>query len=158
MAQGDGRGRGDYRFRHRWRLPARPSVVFAVLERVEEYPRWWPQVRGVEPLGPDRGTARFRSLLPVELVVTARATRRDPEAGVLQIAMAGDLCGWARWTLSAVPGGTEALYEQRVEVRKPWMRRLSWAGRPFFVANHALMMRAGRRGLIRRLRTGLDDD
>ena len=45
------------------------------------------------------------------------------------------------------------LYEQEVEVRKPLMRRLALPCRPVFLANHAAMMRGGRRGLAAYLRT-----
>lgn len=57
---------------------------------------------------------RFRSFLPCELPVTVRAQRRDPAAGVLEVGMAGDLEGWARWTLTVRGSGTRALYEQEV--------------------------------------------
>ncbi|NBE51497.1 SRPBCC family protein [Streptomyces boluensis] len=140
-----------YRFRSVWNLPARPDAVYAVLERAEEYPLWWRQVREVTRVDDDTGRARFRSALPYDLFVTARAVRRDPAAGVLEIVMSGDLDGWARWTLGAVGGGTRALYEQEVEVRRPLMRALAVPGRPVFRFNHALMMRSGERGLIRYL-------
>ncbi|GAA3397648.1 SRPBCC family protein [Streptomyces roseoviridis] len=145
-----------YRFRSIWRLAAPPDAVYAVLERAEDYPRWWPQVREVRPLDDTTGTARFRSLLPYDLVVTVGARRRDPAAGILEIALGGDLEGWARWTLTALPGGsgTRALYEQEVEVQNPLMRALAVPGRPFFRVNHALMMRGGRRGLAARLGGG----
>ncbi len=136
-----------YRFRDVWRLDAPPDEVYAVLERAEEYPRWWPQVRRVDPIDELSGTARFRSVLPYELVITARARRRDPAAGVLEIVMTGDLEGWARWTLGSGGTGTRALFEQQVTVRKPVMRWFAVPGRPVFRANHALMMRAGHRGL-----------
>ncbi|MEV0527571.1 SRPBCC family protein [Streptomyces sp. NPDC050439] len=136
-----------YRFRSIWNVPAPPADVFATLERAEDYPQWWPQVREVTPVDERSGTARFRSLLPYDLFVTAEERRRDPAAGVLEIAMTGDLEGWARWTVTAVPGGTRALYAQEVVVRKPLMRRLAVPGRPVFLLNHALMMRAGERGL-----------
>ncbi|MFC4610890.1 SRPBCC family protein [Streptomyces maoxianensis] len=136
-----------YRFRNVWDLTAGPAAVYEVLERAEEYPRWWPQVREVTALDEITGTARFRSFLPYELLVTARAQRRDPAAGVLEVGMKGDLEGWARWTLTEHGGGTRALYEQEVEVRKPLMRRLALPCRPVFRANHAAMMRGGRRGL-----------
>ncbi|MFC7307728.1 SRPBCC family protein [Streptomyces monticola] len=142
-----------YRFRSVWNLPARPAEVYAVLERAEEYPLWWRQVREVTPLDDRSGLARFRSMLPYDLVVTARQRRRDPVARILEIAMSGDLDGWARWTLTAVGGGTRALYEQEVDVRRPLMRRLAVPGRPVFLLNHALMMRAGRRGLLTYLDT-----
>ncbi|MDJ1132327.1 SRPBCC family protein [Streptomyces iconiensis] len=147
-----------YRFRSVWTLPAQRSRVYAVLSRAEDYPLWWPQVRAVAPAGERSGTGRIRSVLPYYLDLTVRMTRRDPDAGVLEISMAGDLEGWARWTVRAYGGGTVALFEQEVEVRKPLMRLLAVPARPLFRANHALMMRGGRRGLRELLRRGLDEE
>ncbi|WP_344321878.1 SRPBCC family protein [Streptomyces macrosporus] len=162
-------GLNHYRFRSVWELDAPPDAVYAVLERAEEYPAWWPQVREARRWdggegGADTGTARFRSLLPYDLRVTVRRTHGDPAARVLQIAMTGDLDGWARWRLTpragadgggdGGDGGTRALFEQEVEVRRPLLRLLAVPGRPLFRANHALMMRAGHRGLRRRLGEG----
>lgn len=153
------RYRYRFRFRSVWRLAAPPEDVFAVLERAEEYPAWWPQVREVRGLDESRGMARIRSLLPYDLWITGRAVRRDPAAGVLEMEITGDVEGWARWTVSGGSDGfaATAVYEQRVEVRKPLMRKLITPGRPLFRANHALMMRAGQRGLRRLLVRGLDD-
>ncbi|MGW7266650.1 SRPBCC family protein [Streptomyces sp. NPDC054842] len=136
-----------YRFRSLWTLPAPLTAVYTALERADDYPRWWPQVREVDRVDDTTGVIRIRSLVPYDLVFTAREVRRDPVAGVLEIGMTGDLDGWARWTLTADGAGTLARYDQEVEVRKPLMRRLAVPGRPVFRANHALMMRAGRRGL-----------
>ncbi|NUK97083.1 polyketide cyclase [Streptomyces lunaelactis] len=136
-----------FRFRTVWDLTARPDAVYAVLERAEDYPLWWPQVREVIAVDEHTSTARFRSFLPYDLLVTARAQRHDPSDGVLEAGMEGDLEGWARWTLKEDGSGTRAVYEQGVEVRKPLMRRLALPCRPVFVANHAAMMRGGRRGL-----------
>ncbi|WP_406836495.1 SRPBCC family protein [Streptomyces sp. AHU1] len=140
-----------YRFRTVWELPAPPADVYAVLEQAEAYPRWWPQVREVRPVDEHSGVIRIRSVLPYDITITARTARRDPEAGVLEIGMSGDLDGWARWTLVAAGPGTRARYDQEVHVTTPLLRRLAVPGRPFFRANHALMMRAGRRGLKARL-------
>ncbi|MFJ8230983.1 SRPBCC family protein [Streptomyces sp. NPDC094448] len=148
------RFRYHYRFRSVWQLDAPPGAVLAVLSRPGDYPRWWPQVRAVTLLGADRGTVRVRSLLPYELNLTAHAVRRDPAAGILEIAMRGDLDGWARWTVTARCRGSRVVYEQEVEVRRPLLRRLAGPGRPLLRANHALMMRAGRRGLTAYLRAG----
>ncbi|MFH8795287.1 SRPBCC family protein [Streptomyces sp. NPDC017941] len=146
-----------YRFRSVWNLPAGPAAVYGVLERAEDYARWWPQVREVATLGGHDGTARLRSLLPYDLVITATERHRDPGRGVLEISMTGDLEGWARWTVAAADGGSRATYDQEVDVRKPLMRRLAVPGRPLFLLNHALMMRAGRRGLAAYLRSGLNE-
>ncbi|WP_328917080.1 MULTISPECIES: SRPBCC family protein [unclassified Streptomyces] len=142
-----------YRFRSAWQLDAAPDAVYAVLERPEEYPDWWPQVREVRGTGETTAVVRFRSVLPYDLTVTARSTRHDPEARVLEIAMTGDLEGWVRWTVGpGIGAGTALLFEQEVVVRKRLMRLLAIPCRPLFRANHALMMRAGRRGLRSRLR------
>ncbi|NUO45634.1 MAG: polyketide cyclase [Streptomyces sp.] len=137
-----------YRFHTRWTVPAPPATVYDVLEQAEEYPRWWPQVRAVERLDDTTGIIRIRATLPYDLVFTAREVRRDRAGGVLEIAMTGDLEGWARWTVTADGAGTLALYDQVVDVNKPLLRRLAVPGRPVFRANHRLMMRAGRRGLV----------
>jgi hypothetical protein len=148
-------------FRSVWRLGASPGEVYAALERAGEYPLWWPQVREVHALEEVSGSARIRSVLPFDLWITGRATRHDPADGVLEMDIAGDVEGWARWTVKGDAEsrsvGTVAVYEQEVEVRKPLMRRLAVPARPFLRANHALMMRAGRRGLERWLGRSLDD-
>ncbi|MDI1456768.1 SRPBCC family protein [Streptomyces sp. ATE26] len=140
-----------YRFRTLWSLAAPQSAVFAVLERPEDYPGWWPQVRSATRLDAVTGTLTIRSLLPYDLTLTLRETRRDPAAGVLEAAIRGDMEGWARWTVTSGGPGTLARYDQVVDVTKPMLRRLAVPGRPLFRANHRLMMAAGRRGLLRRL-------
>jgi hypothetical protein len=94
----------------------------------------------------------------MELRITVRTARLDPGAGVLEIALSGDLDGRLRWTLApAGNGGTRARYEQDTALRRrvpPGLRHLA---RPAFAANHALMMRAGRRGLRAWLGVHLDD-
>ncbi|WP_299541055.1 SRPBCC family protein [uncultured Streptomyces sp.] len=143
-----------YRFTTVWDVPAPPEDVYAVLARPEEYPRWWPQVREVTPLDDVSGTARFRSVLPYDLFVTLRSVSSDPARRTIEAAMTGDLAGRARWSVRENGGGSRVVYEQRVEVRKPLMRRLAVPGRPLFRANHALMMRSGRRGLVALLKAG----
>jgi hypothetical protein len=142
-----------YRFRSLWPLPVPPAAVYEVLERAEEYPLWWPQVRTVNRLNDTTGVVTIRSVLPYDMTFTARAARRDPDAGVLEIVMTGDIEGWARWTIGAGGPGTLARYDQVVSVNKPLLRRLAVPGRPLFRVNHRLMMRAGRRGLLAHLRT-----
>ncbi|OMI90327.1 polyketide cyclase [Streptomyces sp. M1013] len=143
-----------YRFRSLWPLPAPAPDVYRALERVEDYPRWWPQVREVTRLDDTSGVLRFRSLLPYELTATVREGRRDPAAGVLEVVMSGDMEGWARWTVAPRGFATLVRYDQEVVVRKPLLRRLAVPGRPLFRANHRLMMRAGRQGLAAHLAGG----
>lgn len=143
-----------YRFRSLWVLPAPPAAVYDLLAQAEDYPRWWPQVREVTRLDDTTGVITIRSVLPYDMVFTAREVRRDASAGVLEIAMSGDIDGWARWTITPHGGGSLARYDQVVDVNKPLLRRFAVPGRPVFRANHWLMMRAGRRGLLAHLAGG----
>ncbi|MFE9021727.1 SRPBCC family protein [Streptomyces sp. NPDC007808] len=143
-----------YRFRSLWALPVAPGTVYDVLARPEDYPRWWPQVRQVDRIDETSGVITIRSALPYAMTFTAREARRDPEAGVLEITISGDIDGWARWTVLPRGGGSLARYDQVVDVNKPLLRRLAVPGRPVFRVNHRLMMRAGRRGLLAYLADG----
>src|SRR5690606_38143084 len=137
-----------YRFHSLWTLTAPAPVVYRVLVRIDDYPRWWPQVRAVTRIDDTAGTARIRSVLPSDLVVVLREERRDPAAGILEVTLTGDIDGRARWTVTpAEGGGCLARYEQEAEVRKPLLRRLAVPARCLFRANHTVMMRAGRRAL-----------
>ncbi|WP_134653277.1 SRPBCC family protein [Streptomyces sp. H23] len=141
-----------YRFRSLWALPAPAPDVYRALERIEDYPRWWPQVREVTRRDDTSGVLRVRSLLPYDLTTVLREGRRDPAARVLEVVMSGDMEGWARWTVASHGSGTLVRYDQEVVVGKPLLRRLAVPGRPLFRANHRLMMRAGRRGLAAHLK------
>ncbi|WP_035794180.1 SRPBCC family protein [Kitasatospora mediocidica] len=140
-----------YHLTSRWQLAAPPRTVYRLLRDVERYPQWWPQVRGVRALDDTSGELRIRSVLPYTLLMTARELRQDEAAGVLEAELTGDLAGWSRWTVGAHGTGSLALFEEDVRPGKPLMRRLALPARPLFLANHALMMRAGERGLRRHL-------
>ncbi|MBB5118124.1 polyketide cyclase [Streptomyces eurocidicus] len=148
-------GRHHYRFHSEWDLAVAPATVYACLEAPDDYPAWWPQIRQVTRTGTGTdttGTARVRSFLPYELTVTVHAGRRDPVTRVLEVAMTGDVEGWARWTLlPRDPTGTRVRYEQVVEARRPLLRLLALPARPLLRANHTWMMRGARRGLRARL-------
>lgn len=147
--------RHRYVFRSVWAVPAPPDVVYATLARLDEYPHWWRQVRRTNPIDDDTCELVVRSTLPYDLRMTAHHARRDPAAGVLEARLTGDLEGHSRWTLAPVPGngtdngsriGTRLEFGEEVEVHHRLLRLFSFA-RPAFRANHALMMRAGERGL-----------
>jgi hypothetical protein len=145
-----------YHFRSTWRVPAPPMVVYAALARLERYPDWWSQVRYARPVDQDAVELMIRSVLPLEIRMTAHSSRRDPAAGVLEARLSGDLEGFSRWTLTPDPGGTRAVFQEVVDARgHPALRRLAFA-RPAFQANHAWMMRQGQAGLRGHLRDLVD--
>lgn len=65
--------------------------------------------------------------------------------------MRGDLVGWSRWTVGADGTGARALFEEDARPGHPLLRRLAVPLHPVFRANHAVMMRRGRRGLAAHL-------
>jgi hypothetical protein len=136
-----------YRLASTWVLNAEPDDVYRTLQDVARYPLWWPEVRQARRLGDRAGELVVRSLLPYELVFRIEEARQAPAEGVLEAILTGDLNGWSRWTVSRATGGTRVVFEEDVRPGKPLMRRLAPAARLAFVANHALMMRSGRRGL-----------
>src|SRR5262245_25983087 len=111
-----------YRFRSQWDIDAPPDAVYAVLQRAEAYPEWWPQVREAARVDDRTGTARIRSLIPYDLLITLRETHRDDAARLLETEISGDLVGWARWTVTARGAGARAVFEQDVDAHKPLLR------------------------------------
>lgn len=123
-----------FAFHHTWLLPAPPERVVEALADIEGYPRWWPQVRSVEQIDAVSGRGRIRSLLPITLRMVLTREIEDREGGHLRVALDGDLTGWAGWTVEESAGGSVATLA------------------PFVLqANHAWMMRQGRRGLAKDL-------
>jgi hypothetical protein len=136
-----------YRFRSKWRCAVSRDDVYLALARLDDYPVWWPQIARSERLDDRTFSMTARSALPYELVFTTTQRRRDPEAGVLEADLDGDLRGFSRWTVTAEGSGTLAVFEEEVVAEKALLRRLAPVARPAFRANHAVMMRDGRRGL-----------
>ncbi len=143
-----------YRFRGTWRLAAPAPDVYAALEDVRSYPLWWPEVLEVRQTGEESGDLVVRALLPYRLVIRLETRRRDPAAGVLEAAMRGDLTGWSRFTVTSDGPGSRVLFEEDTRPGKPLLRRLALPLHPLFRANHAVMMRRGRRGLAAHLGSG----
>lgn len=137
-----------YRFETRWTVPVRRDRLFAILADVAGYPSWWPQVKAVARVDDDTAHVVARSLLPYSLDLVLTRAVEDPASGLLEALIAGQLDGWSRWTLRAEGEVTAVRYEQEVTTPGRLMTAASAVARPALVANHAWMMRGGRRGLV----------
>ena len=140
-------GDSSYKFQSVWQLSAPPDDVYQALERLPDYPLWWPEIKTVRPLGNEQFQLTCKSTLPYELHFITKQAVRDPIGRILEASMVGDLEGFSRWTLSVHPTGTSATFDEDVVVNKSLLRKLEPVVRPAFKANHKRMMRNGERGL-----------
>lgn len=143
-------GGNHYVFDTVWRIPANPSTVFSTLADLSSYPRWWPEVRSATEVEGGYHTV-CRSFLPYELRFDTLQGRVDQSAGVIEGRLRGHLDGVAIWTLDSDGDGTRAVYHQDVLLQRRSLNAIGPIARPFFRANHTLMMRHGHKGLVRYL-------
>lgn len=143
--------RHDYHFRNTWILPAPVRAVFNAVVDLENYPRWWRDVREVRKIDDDTAELVCRATLPYRLVLSMRRAEQDESTGRLRVWLGGDLEGSLAAHVTAGPAGTRLDITQEVRLAKPLLRAFSPVARPMFRLNHELMMRRGRRGLRARL-------
>ena len=149
----------DYAFTTFWRVAGTREEVVDVLRDARELPRWWPavylSVDPGDPGGPDGVGAssllHTTGYLPYTLrwVLTLAEPVR-PEG--FSFRAGGDLNGWGRWTLTQDGPETVVRCDWEVSAAKPLLRRLSWALRPVFAANHRWAMARGQESLALELR------
>ena len=138
-------------FHHEWVLDAPRDAVVAALADIEGYPRWWPQIRSLERIDETSGRGQIRSALPLTLHLVLTREIEDREGGHLRVRLDGDLEGWAEWTIAGDPqGACRATFDQDVRVAARWSRAATLSP-AVLRANHAWMMRQGRRGLAREI-------
>jgi hypothetical protein len=145
-AAGDGVNPNFYSFRSTWTVDLDPDRTYAVLRSIGDYEKWWPEIKEIHRIDERRVDIRARSLLPYDLWFVGEP-REDPERRELTLAMTGDLEGFSRFTIQPEGRGSRLLFEEQVVANKALLRRLALFARPFFVANHWLMMRRGQAGL-----------
>jgi hypothetical protein len=137
-----------YKFRSVWTVDATAADVFDVLRDIATYPAWWPEIKQARRIDDDRVEVRVRSVLPYDLWFEMKQTTADAEAGVLEVALKGELEGFSRFTIvGSDTSSTILIFEEEVDTHKETLNRLAPVARPAFKANHALMMRHGETGL-----------
>ena len=147
----------DYAFLPAWRVAAPREAVFEVLHASERWPEWWDGLERVVKLeeGDDEGRGSlgrytWRSFMRYRLEFDMRITEVDRPQRMAGEAV-GELAGSGRWSLHEDDAATVVLFEWRVRTTRRWMNALSPIARPVFRWNHDRLMRAGGRGLARRL-------
>ena len=147
----------EYAFLTAWRVAAPREAVFEVLHESERWPEWWDGLervvkleegdaegRGSLGLYTWRSVMRYRLEFEMRITRVERPHRMDGEAN-------GELAGTGSWRLYEDGEATAVLFEWRVMTTRWGMNSLAPIARPVFRWNHDRLMRAGGRGLARRL-------
>jgi hypothetical protein len=141
----------DFRFRHTWRFGGPIEGVLPALADLDRYPTWWPQFRSVRRIDEDHAVALIHSVLPLSLeVVFGRVVARADE-GLLDVRLSGHLDGSAQWRVQRTGRMTVVDFRQDVRAQTRLLTTAAALSHPALSLNHAVMMRAGERGLAQRL-------
>ena len=81
-----------------------------MLDDLESYPAWWPEIRDVRPLGGRRFEVVARSFLPYELRFVSESAVPQPSAGIIDARLSGDMEGTVRWTVEEVDDGCRLVH------------------------------------------------
>ncbi|MDZ4698831.1 MAG: SRPBCC family protein [Rhodothermales bacterium] len=151
----------DYEFVTTWRIPAPAQFVWDEIHDVEHWPDWWKAVEHVDTLeaGDQIGLGGLRRIvwrgpLPYRITIDVRVTR-IAQPTMLEGVATGDLTGWGCWQLTSEGRSTIVRFDWRVDATRRWMRVLAPHLRPAVRWNHDAVMRAGYKGLLRRLQKEL---
>jgi uncharacterized protein YndB with AHSA1/START domain len=147
----------EYAFLTAWRVAATREAVFEVLHESERWPEWWDGLESVVRLEDgdvegrgSLGRYTWRSFMHYRLAFEMRITRVERPYR-MDGSATGELTGTGSWRLYEDDGATAVLFEWRVRTTRGWMNLLTPVARPLFKWNHDRLMRAGGRGLARRL-------
>ena len=136
-----------YHFVSHWSVDAPRDAVYVAIYEVTAYPAWWPEVKEARKLDEQHLWMRTRSILPYDLAFELERTVAEPQAGILEARLTGDLEGVIRWSIDRVDDGCLITFDEQVTTNKAALNALAPIARPAFVANHALMMAHGQAGL-----------
>jgi uncharacterized protein YndB with AHSA1/START domain len=147
----------DYRFVTTMEIAVPREQVWAEVSHPERWKTWWPGLNDVKQLEPGDDEGRgmllefvFKGFLPYTLSFHGRITRIESPHR-MDIDAVGELEGNAVYELEDLGETTRMRLTWTVKTTKTWMNVLAPAARPFFAWNHDILMRAGARGLARKL-------
>ena len=150
-----------FHFDDRWIVDAGIESVWAILERVDEWPGWWPGLTAAEKVGAAQADvdaadlpvipgSRARLLVHAPIGWSLRFSIEVDEVDaphLIRFRANGDLRGEGRWALTAFDGVTTIDSLWCVTTSRTIIRAM----RPLSGLMHGAVMRAGERGLRSRL-------
>ncbi len=147
----------DYQFVTIWQFQAPLERVWQEINAMSRWPAWWPYVANVDLL--QRGDANelgsirritWKTALPYTLTFDSELTH-ETYLQRMEGRAFGELEGKGIWTFSEENGITTVRYDWQVSTTKVWMKLLAPIARPIFEWNHDKLMKAGYKGLNKRL-------
>jgi uncharacterized protein YndB with AHSA1/START domain len=143
----------DYRFLTHWDIDAPITLVWAEIERPENWAEWWPGLVGVREVEPGDvsgvGAVKeftFKSFLPYTLSFRGRITELVPPR-LFRMDAVGELEGSGTYELSDSGSGTKASFTWEVRTTKKWMNFVAPVAAPLFRWNHDWLMEQAGQGL-----------
>ncbi|SDS85174.1 Polyketide cyclase / dehydrase and lipid transport [Brevibacterium siliguriense] len=150
-----------FHFDDRWIVEAGIESVWAVLERVDQWPQWWPGLTAAERVGPGHvdddaadisvaAGSRARLVVRAPIGWSLRFSIEVDEVDaphLIRFRSNGDLRGEGRWSLTASEAGTTIDALWCVTTSRAVVRVM----RPLSGLMHGAVMAAGERGLRSRL-------
>lgn len=149
----------DYNFLSTWKVQATCEEIYRLLEDVEALTQWWPSVYldiKVLEKGQPGGIGKLVELytkgwLPYTLRWKFRVTQTDFPNGFALEAL-GDFVGTGVWKFVQNGDCCIITYDWRISAEKPLLKKMTWAMRPVFAANHQWAMKKGLESLLLELR------
>lgn len=146
-----------------WHLAAPPESAWRVIDAVESWPRWWPEIHSVQLLTPDSmhnegavHRVEWGRRLPYRFVLDF-VTRASEKPYLKVQEMRGDLAGMGRWEITAIPIGCRVRYVWQVTLHQGWKHWLAPLLSPLFIWKHRATMKECASGMAWRLGVELID-
>lgn len=144
----------DYEFFTDWRVKGTVQDVVDILSDATDLPRWWPSVyldasrrkEGDANRVGEEITLYTKGFLPYTLSWEFRITKIEPMKSIT-LETWGDFVGRGIWMFYQEGDEVRVTYDWKIRAEKPLLRRLTWAMRPVFAANHHWAMRMGKQSL-----------
>jgi hypothetical protein len=143
-----------FHFLSRWRVRGSCGEVADIIDDPLALTTWWPAVylsaTEIAPPGPDglgrRVALLTRGWLPYTLAWDVTVVERSyPRSAT--VTACGDLEGSGVWTFEQDGPCVNVSFDWRIELQKPFLRRLAPVLRPLFESNHRWAMRQGEASL-----------
>ena len=145
----------EYHFITRWKIKGNVDRIYELLSHPLEFPNWWKKIISANLLEEIGNRKPIRLKLKGWLPYTLQWELFNPQFERpyrITSDSRGDFEGHSAWTLRQVDQHVEALFDWRVSVRKPFLRKWSFVLRPLFIWNHNYIMKTWKKSLEQKLK------